>query len=166
MLLLTIGIKQNNKHQDTAAGLSVLNNWISYANIPEFLLQIWHPFSFSYSYSGRVVGNGLHAQRRNPEVKVRSPNPTLAEVKERLERFNQVGWHIPDVHRYAHIFQVEDSDWPQGATESSVCLSACLLMPRGSLHLPNMSKQHSLPDCLLLIWLDWIENSALKLESF
>ncbi|TNN47575.1 hypothetical protein EYF80_042217 [Liparis tanakae] len=33
-------------------------------------------------YTGRIVGNGLHAQRQNPEVKVRSPNPTLAEVKE------------------------------------------------------------------------------------
>ncbi|XP_041659987.1 glypican-5-like isoform X2 [Cheilinus undulatus] len=41
------------------------------------------------SYTGRVVGNGLHAQRQNPEVKVRTPNPTLIEVKERLERFNQ-----------------------------------------------------------------------------
>ncbi|XP_041805247.1 glypican-5 isoform X3 [Chelmon rostratus] len=41
------------------------------------------------SYSGRVVGNGLHAQRQNPEVKVRSPNPALAEAKERLERFIQ-----------------------------------------------------------------------------
>lgn len=44
-----------------------------------------------FSYSARVVGNGLHAQRQNPEVKVRIPNPTLAEVKESLERFNQVG---------------------------------------------------------------------------
>lgn len=42
------------------------------------------------SYSGRVVGNGLRAQRQNPEVKVRIPNPTLAEVKETLENFNQV----------------------------------------------------------------------------
>lgn len=42
------------------------------------------------SYSGRVVGNGLRAQRQNPEIKVRIPNPTLAEVKETLERFNQV----------------------------------------------------------------------------
>lgn len=36
------------------------------------------------------MGNGLHAQRQNPEVKVRIPNPTLAEVKGRLEHFNQV----------------------------------------------------------------------------
>lgn len=41
------------------------------------------------SYTGRVVRNGLHAQRQNPEVKVRTPNPILVEVKERLERFNQ-----------------------------------------------------------------------------
>eukprot|EP00064_Thunnus_orientalis_P003300 superscaffoldBa00000264_g3309 len=49
------------------------------------------PTGLLASYTGRVVGNGLHAQRQNPEVKVRSPNPTLAEVKERMERFNQVG---------------------------------------------------------------------------
>ena len=60
-------------------------------NTPPFLSKYLTPLSFSHSYTGRVVGNGLHAQRQNPEVKVRSPNPTLAEVKERLERFNQVG---------------------------------------------------------------------------
>uniref|UniRef100_A0A8C6TWE3 Glypican 5c n=1 Tax=Neogobius melanostomus TaxID=47308 RepID=A0A8C6TWE3_9GOBI len=41
-------------------------------------------------YTSRVVGNGLHAQRQNPEVKVRTPDPGLAEVKDRLERFCQV----------------------------------------------------------------------------
>lgn len=46
------------------------------------------------SYTGRVVGNGLRAQRQNQEVKVRIPNPTLAEVKETLERFNQVRFTI------------------------------------------------------------------------
>lgn len=46
---------------------------------------------FCHSYSGKVVGNGLHAQRQNPEVKVRAPNPVLAEVKENLEHFIQVG---------------------------------------------------------------------------
>ncbi len=66
-----------------------------------FSLNIILLLSFSHSYSGRVVGNGLHAQRQNPEVKVRSPNPTLAEVKERLERFNQVRCTI--VRIYAHI---------------------------------------------------------------
>lgn len=45
-----------------------------------------------HSYSGKVVGNGLYAQRQNPEVKVRAPNPVLAEVKENLEHFIQVGW--------------------------------------------------------------------------
>lgn len=46
------------------------------------------------SYTGRVVGNGLRAQRQNQEVKVRIPNPTLAEVKEALERFNQVRFTV------------------------------------------------------------------------
>ncbi|CAL8312826.1 unnamed protein product, partial [Gadus morhua 'NCC'] len=41
------------------------------------------------SYTAKVVGNGLQAQRQNPEVKVRSPDPYLEEVKKRLEQFNQ-----------------------------------------------------------------------------
>ncbi|CAL8323653.1 unnamed protein product [Arctogadus glacialis] len=40
-------------------------------------------------YTAKVVGNGLQAQRQNPEVKVRSPDPYLEEVKKRLEQFNQ-----------------------------------------------------------------------------
>lgn len=69
-----------------------------FAALPEMLCEgenvvddstCWSGDDVVESYTGRVVGNGLHAQRQNPEVKVRSPNPTLAEVKERLERFNQ-----------------------------------------------------------------------------
>lgn len=69
-----------------------------FAALPEMLCEgenvvddstCWSGNDVVESYSGRVVGNGLHAQRQNPEVKVRSPNPTLVEVKERLERFNQ-----------------------------------------------------------------------------
>ncbi|XP_047446194.1 glypican-5 isoform X2 [Mugil cephalus] len=41
------------------------------------------------SYNGKVVGIGVHAQRQNPEVKVRTVDPSMAEVKERLEHFNQ-----------------------------------------------------------------------------
>ncbi|KAF3858333.1 hypothetical protein F7725_011534 [Dissostichus mawsoni] len=69
-----------------------------FAALPEMLCEgdnvvddstCWSGEDVVESYTGRVVGNGLHAQRQNPEVKVRSPNPTLAEVKERLELFNQ-----------------------------------------------------------------------------
>uniref|UniRef100_UPI0037E7D182 glypican-5-like isoform X2 n=1 Tax=Semicossyphus pulcher TaxID=241346 RepID=UPI0037E7D182 len=69
-----------------------------FAALPEMLCEgenvvddstCWSGDDVVESYTGRVVGNGLHAQRQNPEVKVRTPNPTLAEVKERLERFNQ-----------------------------------------------------------------------------
>lgn len=44
-----------------------------------------------HSYTARVVGNGLYAQRHNPEVKVRGVECTIAEAKERLEDFNMVG---------------------------------------------------------------------------
>lgn len=69
-----------------------------FAALPEMLCEgenvvddstCWSGDDVVESYTSRVVGNGLHAQRQNPEVKVRSPNPTMAEVKERLERFSQ-----------------------------------------------------------------------------
>ncbi|XP_056149884.1 LOW QUALITY PROTEIN: glypican-5-like [Lampris incognitus] len=69
-----------------------------FAALPEMLCEgenvvddstCWSGDDVVESYTGRVVGNGLQAQRQNPEVKVRSPNPTLTEIKERLERFIQ-----------------------------------------------------------------------------
>ncbi|XP_026170300.1 glypican-5 isoform X2 [Mastacembelus armatus] len=70
-----------------------------FAYLPEMLCEgenvvdddstCWSGDDVVESYSGRVVGNGLQAQRQNPEVKVRSLDPTVAEVKDRLERFNQ-----------------------------------------------------------------------------
>ncbi|XP_028284142.1 glypican-5 isoform X2 [Parambassis ranga] len=69
-----------------------------FAALPEMLCEgenvvedstCWSGDGVVESYTGRVVGNGLHAQRQNPEVKVRSLDPSLAEVKERLEHFNQ-----------------------------------------------------------------------------
>jgi len=46
---------------------------------------------FCHSYTGHVVGNGLQAQKQNPEIKVRSVDPNLVNVKEKLEHFNKVG---------------------------------------------------------------------------
>ncbi|XP_035807034.2 glypican-5 isoform X2 [Amphiprion ocellaris] len=69
-----------------------------FAALPEMLCEgenvvddstCWSGDGVVESYTGRVVGNGLHAQRQNPEVKVRSVDPAVAEVKERLEHFNQ-----------------------------------------------------------------------------
>lgn len=69
-----------------------------FAALPELLCEgenvvgdstCWSGDDVVESYTSRVVGNGLHAQRQNPEVKVRTPDPGLAEVKERLERFCQ-----------------------------------------------------------------------------
>ncbi|KAM9480339.1 glypican-5b isoform 2-T2 [Salvelinus alpinus] len=49
------------------------------------------------SYVGRVVGNGLHAQKNNPEIKVRSIDPILVAARDKLEQFKQemqgqMGW--------------------------------------------------------------------------
>ncbi|XP_068557595.1 glypican-5 isoform X1 [Cebidichthys violaceus] len=93
---------KNNKHSLRTLSrefLMYLQRYKSFfAALPEMLCEgenvvddstCWSGDDVVESYTGRVVGNGLHAQRQNPEVKVRSPNPTLAEVKERLELFNQ-----------------------------------------------------------------------------
>ncbi|CAL1579731.1 unnamed protein product [Knipowitschia caucasica] len=57
------------------------------------------------SYTRRVVGNGLPAQRQNPEVKVRTPDPGLSAVKERLDRFCQ------ETHeRFPNLGQIEAWD--------------------------------------------------------
>ncbi|KAF7658966.1 hypothetical protein LDENG_00005220 [Lucifuga dentata] len=94
---------KNNKHSSlrniSREFLMYLQRYKSFfAALPEMLCEgenvvddstCWSGDDVVESYTGRVVGNGLHAQRQNPEVKVRSPNPTLAEVKERLEHFNQ-----------------------------------------------------------------------------
>ncbi|KAI3374979.1 hypothetical protein L3Q82_021506, partial [Scortum barcoo] len=93
---------KNNKHSLRTLSrefLMYLQRYKSFfAALPEMLCEgenvvddstCWKGDDVVESYTSRVVGNGLHAQRQNPEVKVRSPNPTLAEIKERLERFNQ-----------------------------------------------------------------------------
>ncbi|KAL4631050.1 glypican-5-like [Arapaima gigas] len=69
-----------------------------FALLPEMLcdgemvvedVACWSGKDVVESYSGRVVGNGLQAQKQNPEIKVRSTDPILVEVKEKLEHFNQ-----------------------------------------------------------------------------
>ncbi|KAK7945675.1 hypothetical protein WMY93_001403 [Mugilogobius chulae] len=82
-----------------------------FAALPELLCErenvigdstCWSGDDVVESYTSRVVGNGLPAQRQNPEVKVRTPDPGLAEVKERLERFCQ------ETHeRFPNLGQVE-----------------------------------------------------------
>nr|XP_020451562.1 glypican-5-like isoform X5 [Monopterus albus] len=93
---------RNNKHSLRTLSrefLIVLQRFRSFFTaLPEMLCDgenvmddsmCWSGDNVVESYSGRVVGNGLQAQRQNPEVKVRNPDPSLAEVKERLEQFNQ-----------------------------------------------------------------------------
>lgn len=69
-----------------------------FAALPEMLCEgenvvddatCWSGDGVVESYTGRVVGNGVQAQRQNPEVKVRSMDPAMEEVKEKLELFNQ-----------------------------------------------------------------------------
>ncbi|XP_072516650.1 glypican-5b [Salminus brasiliensis] len=72
-----------------------------FSTLPEMLCEgetvvddytCWNGEDVVESYTGRVVGNGLQAQRHNPEIKVRGVDPILVEAKERLERFNQEMW--------------------------------------------------------------------------
>ncbi|KAF3699314.1 Glypican-5 Secreted glypican-5 Precursor [Channa argus] len=85
-----------------------------FAALPEMLCEgenvvddatCWSGDDVVESYSGRIVGNGLYAQRQNPEVKVRSPDPRLTKVKERLELFSQ------ETHeRFPKLSQIEPWD--------------------------------------------------------
>lgn len=69
-----------------------------FTELPEMLCEgenavddstCWSGESVVKSYSGRIVGTGLYAQRQNPEVKFRKMDSTMEEVKERLEHFIQ-----------------------------------------------------------------------------
>ncbi|KAK7159713.1 hypothetical protein R3I94_005909 [Phoxinus phoxinus] len=51
-------------------------------------LTCWSGDDVVKSYTARMVGNGVRAQRQNPEVKVRSVDPVLMDVKNKLELFN------------------------------------------------------------------------------
>ncbi|XP_046732039.1 glypican-5 isoform X2 [Silurus meridionalis] len=76
-----------------------------FAAVPEMLCEgevvrdeptCWSGNDVVESYKGRVVGNGILAQRHNPEVRVSGPDAMLAAVKERLEHFNQeIQQHMP-----------------------------------------------------------------------
>lgn len=81
-----------------------------YAMLPDMLcdgetvvdeLSCWSGDDVVKSYAARVVGNGVLAQRQNPEVRVRGFDPVLMDVKNRLELFNmEVQEVIPGVgHR-------------------------------------------------------------------
>uniref|UniRef100_A0A3Q2PUK3 Glypican-5-like n=1 Tax=Fundulus heteroclitus TaxID=8078 RepID=A0A3Q2PUK3_FUNHE len=69
-----------------------------FTTVPEMLCEgeyvvddstCWGGNGVVESYTGRIIGNGLDAQRQNPEVKVRDMDPIMAEFKKRLEHFNQ-----------------------------------------------------------------------------
>ncbi|KAL1280896.1 hypothetical protein QQF64_015496, partial [Cirrhinus molitorella] len=51
-------------------------------------LTCWSGDDVVKSYSARVVGSGVRAQRQNPEVRVRGVDPVLMDVKNKLEMFN------------------------------------------------------------------------------
>ncbi|TNN67258.1 Glypican-5 [Liparis tanakae] len=45
---------------------------------------------FIYSYTLRVVGNGIKAQSANPEVKVKGADPVINQIIDKLKHINQV----------------------------------------------------------------------------
>ncbi|KAG1933506.1 glypican-5 [Pimephales promelas] len=51
-------------------------------------LTCWSGNNVVKSYNRRTVGNGVRAQEKNPEVRVRSVDPVLMDVKNKLELFN------------------------------------------------------------------------------
>lgn len=47
-------------------------------------------FLLFFSYTSRVVSNGLKAQTNNPELKVRGLDPLISNLIDKLQHFNQV----------------------------------------------------------------------------
>lgn len=45
---------------------------------------------FCFSYTSRVVSNGLKAQINNPELKVRGLDPLISNLIDKLQHFNKV----------------------------------------------------------------------------
>ncbi|CAL8345320.1 unnamed protein product [Merluccius merluccius] len=78
--------------------------------------QIMLPVHFEI-YTSKVVGNGLNAQRHNPEVKVRSPDPYLEEVKKRLEQFNQETHEsFPETDQNTSLNELGSGEVEEGST--------------------------------------------------
>ncbi|KAF6728497.1 Glypican-5 [Oryzias melastigma] len=65
-------------------------------------------------YVSKVAEPGLYGQRQNPEFKVRSMDPRVVEVKERLEHFNQ-----ETLERFPDLEELEEfgSGEEDGSTE-------------------------------------------------
>lgn len=97
-----------------------------FAALPELLCEgenvvgdatCWSGDDVVESYTSRVVGNGLHAQRQNPEVKVRTPDPGLAEVKDRLERFCQeTNERFPNLGQFETWDELASGEVEEGST--------------------------------------------------
>jgi len=62
---------------------------------------------FLYSYTLRVVGNGIRAQSANPEVKVKEADPVINQIIDKLKHINQVRpsdpVHILQSHSDLHL---------------------------------------------------------------
>ncbi|RVE61663.1 hypothetical protein OJAV_G00174620 [Oryzias javanicus] len=63
----------------------------------------WSGHDIVKSYASKVVGTGFYAQQQNPEFKVRSMDPRVVEVKERLEHFCQ-----ETLERFPYLEEIED----------------------------------------------------------
>ncbi|XP_035033262.2 glypican-5 [Hippoglossus stenolepis] len=77
-----------------------------FSELPEMLCEsemeveqhtCWSGHDVAESYTGRVVGSSLKAQRENPEMTVRNTDPVLKGAKQRLEQLTQellveLGW--------------------------------------------------------------------------
>lgn len=98
-----------------------------FAALPELLCEgenvvgdstCWSGDDVVESYTSRVVGNGLHAQRQNPEVKVRTPDPGLTEVKDRLESFCQETYErFPNLSDFEAWDELASGDEEEGSTD-------------------------------------------------
>ncbi|KAM4727714.1 glypican-5-like [Anableps anableps] len=95
------------------------------------------------SYISRIVGSGLDAQRQNPEIKVRSMDPTIAEFKERLEHFNQETQEKFPNLKEIEVWEELGSGEEQGSTTDCDDEDGCQSSGDGEEHIYNVNGQTS-----------------------
>ncbi|XP_063074605.1 glypican-5 isoform X2 [Engraulis encrasicolus] len=80
--------------------------------------KCWSGDDVVESYTKKVVGNGVHAQRQNPELKVRGVDPGLMEVKEKLEHFSEeIEESMPGLGHREPWVEAGSGSVPEGSAE-------------------------------------------------
>lgn len=130
--------------------------------VKDISLILVFPFFFCYSYTSRVVTNGLKAQMNNPELIVRGLDPQIGHLIDKLKHFNQVSIYVWRTEKaFVKTFFVCLLYWPF-LPASSPLLHMCTVGENISLHtlqgdehsrnMKNKQTNIFIEDHLLYLW--------------